>query len=165
MKNSDQQGTKESVLVLCFYQLPSGETFTFLVKSNRYQNSYWKIPGGGVEKGETPIVAACREIFEELGLRIRIEDLLFIKSSTKKSWRQTSEEHTQHLYAANIENVETFTPVAKDGNQILTCETFSVKAIRDYLEKRVLLHGGEILNAHARKIQEVFDFINALKTA
>jgi 8-oxo-dGTP pyrophosphatase MutT (NUDIX family) len=35
-------------------------------------------PGGHVEKGETPIIAAVREIEEELGVAVKPEDLEFM---------------------------------------------------------------------------------------
>lgn len=34
---------------------------------------YWVAPGGGVEHGETPDVAAAREALQELGLEVVIE--------------------------------------------------------------------------------------------
>jgi 8-oxo-dGTP pyrophosphatase MutT (NUDIX family) len=36
---------------------------------------YWRIPGGRIEADESPAQAAQRELFEETGLKIRIDDL------------------------------------------------------------------------------------------
>jgi 8-oxo-dGTP pyrophosphatase MutT (NUDIX family) len=36
-------------------------------------SSHWIAPGGGLEPGETPALAAVREVYEETGLRVRLE--------------------------------------------------------------------------------------------
>ena len=42
--------------------------------------SYWTLPGGGLEAGETPAEAAVREVHEETGLQVRAVRLLFERS-------------------------------------------------------------------------------------
>lgn len=39
--------------------------------------SYWTLPGGGIEAGESPAEAAMREVWEETGLRVRAMRLLW----------------------------------------------------------------------------------------
>ena len=48
-----------------------------IVKPN-YRDDGWSIPGGIVEEGEPPHVAASREVAEELGLHIPAGDLLVV---------------------------------------------------------------------------------------
>jgi 8-oxo-dGTP diphosphatase len=47
------------------------DTQVLLVK--RRDVPIWVLPGGGIDKGETPEQAVIREVYEETGLRVEIE--------------------------------------------------------------------------------------------
>jgi 8-oxo-dGTP diphosphatase len=47
-----------------------------LIKRQRGERTYYVIPGGGMEPGESPEQTAVRESLEELGLNVTIERLL-----------------------------------------------------------------------------------------
>lgn len=48
-----------------------------MVRHAEPTRSYWTLPGGGVEAGETLAEGAVREVFEETGLRVRAVRLLW----------------------------------------------------------------------------------------
>lgn len=39
---------------------------------------YWTVPGGLIDTGETPKRTAVREVFEEVGIRLKEDDLTFV---------------------------------------------------------------------------------------
>ena len=49
--------------------------------------TYWVIPGGGLEPGETPEQCARREMQEETGLDVRVERLLFDEEEARGEMR------------------------------------------------------------------------------
>ena len=57
-----------------------GKLLTFLRKRHSRKTGEWieyySIPGGGIDKGESPENAAVRELYEEMGVRIKLGDLV-----------------------------------------------------------------------------------------
>ena len=53
--------------VKCIIEKEDGK---ILLIKNTYGNGKWNLPGGGIEKGETPENAVRREIQEEVGLEL-----------------------------------------------------------------------------------------------
>ncbi len=51
-----------------------------LTAAVRGRAGWWTLPGGGVEHGEHPEIAAVRELYEETGLDGHITDLLAVDS-------------------------------------------------------------------------------------
>lgn len=47
-----------------------------LIKRTREDAVYYVFPGGGIEEDETPEMGAVREAFEELGVRVQLNELL-----------------------------------------------------------------------------------------
>lgn len=59
-----------------------------VVKAN--YKSYWSLPGGIIEHGETPKQAAIRETFEEIGIKLDGEKVSFVCVVDRvSSWAQT----------------------------------------------------------------------------
>lgn len=61
----------------------NNEKFVLIFRHKNGQD-YYAIPGGGIEEGETPEVAAKREIDEELGLNLKNTKLI---SEIKNNYR------------------------------------------------------------------------------
>jgi ADP-ribose pyrophosphatase YjhB (NUDIX family) len=58
--------------------LAADEAGRILVVRTTYSGPGWMLPGGRVERGETPQRAAVRETLEETGIRVAIERLVLI---------------------------------------------------------------------------------------
>ncbi len=66
--------------------------------------THWLTPGGGLEPGEIPVRAACRETFEETGLRIELPDDSKSVLETRRSWSWAGVTYDQvdHYFVARV---------------------------------------------------------------
>ena len=48
-----------------------------LVKQRHEDNDIWMVPGGGIEDGESSFEAAEREVFEETGIKVKTDRLIW----------------------------------------------------------------------------------------
>jgi len=62
----------------------------------------WTMPGGGLEPGEDPEAAARREVHEETGYKVVIEELLGIHSRVIPARRRVTSGATEPLHTLRI---------------------------------------------------------------
>lgn len=63
------------LVVACALFSPSGRVLLAQRPEGKAMAGLWEFPGGKVDAGETPEQALAREMFEELGIRIKVSDL------------------------------------------------------------------------------------------
>lgn len=69
--------------------------------------SFWITPGGGIEAGETPEVAAARELWEETGIRAEVGPCIWTRTY-RGTWAGRPLEQRERYYLARttVEAVE-----------------------------------------------------------
>ncbi len=73
----DASGFRIGVYALIF----NGES---ILLAHRRDIDWWNLPGGGMEAGETVDEAIIREVREETGLKVRVEQLVGVYSKPQK---------------------------------------------------------------------------------
>jgi len=155
--NNKAESTAEAVLPIALFLAPDGEIMTPLTRSNAWTPSLWKIPGGGVEPGETLEQAAQREFLEEVGLYVG--GLKTFKKITKPSRDPMHKEHSQYVMVGELLSISGFQSRSMDGVEALTNEMFNIKRIRSAIKHQGLLAHYDILPYHVRILKEVFDHL------
>ncbi|MCY4088608.1 MAG: NUDIX hydrolase [Candidatus Saccharibacteria bacterium] len=74
----------------------------------------WKLPGGGLKRGETHRQAVCREIQEETNIQINPQNLKELYIQRVRNW-STSGRHVYYLYFCSKEEID----YAKNPREIL----------------------------------------------
>ena len=55
-----------------------------ILLGHRRDIDWWNLPGGGMEAGETVDEAICREVYEETGLAVKVDQLVGVYSKPQK---------------------------------------------------------------------------------
>ena len=103
------------VVVLCNKKI-------LLVRSHFGRQS-WCLPGGGVERGENPMSAAVRELYEEVGIKIKETELTCIgqlRMPEKNTWPR----YDATFYKINLR--EQLSPNVKQWYEIIEAQWFDI---------------------------------------
>ncbi|MFC6973419.1 NUDIX hydrolase [Halomicroarcula sp. GCM10025709] len=60
----------------------AGGRVLFVREGDSYEDATWKLPGGGVEAGEHREAAVIREVQEETGVTVAVDELLAVSEVT-----------------------------------------------------------------------------------
>lgn len=119
---------------------PGAKTFIFyqnklLLARLGYAHKSWVLPGGGIEKRETPEQAAVREVQEEVGLEILNPQYIFERSNTRQYKKVTV-----FYYTITVDNED----VVIDGQEIVDARWFELDQlpfdIRDVLRDEIQMY-------------------------
>ena len=68
----------------------------FTVRNVDPDKGKWDLPGGFIDPGENAEEAACREIKEELGIDVELEDLKYITTSPNNYLYKSVDDRSKH---------------------------------------------------------------------
>ena len=105
----------------------------------------WEIPGGYVEKGESPLAAAIREVAEELGAHLDITDLLVL------DWAPHPAEGDKLLviFRGGLLDQADLARFTLDGAEIAEARFFAVEQLADLMPARLARRVAEAASSDA----------------
>lgn len=104
--------------------------------------------GGGVDAGETPEVAAIREVHEELGITITKANLTFI-GKTKFNHRTKTQLHRTFIYSYAVCLPKNKIQLTTDPSETSLAFFMSEQQLRRALRKHRIKHVGKISSLYA----------------
>lgn len=124
-----------AVALIAVHRREGGEREFLVVLRSSARHGYWHLVSGGVEEGETPAEAACRELEEETGL---VGTLSFEPLPVSLSYHDGTDRIAVHAFAA--EAPEEWEPVLDDEHvEHRWCSAEDAIALLRYEEPRQAL--------------------------
>jgi ADP-ribose pyrophosphatase YjhB (NUDIX family) len=103
-------GTAQRTRLAAYGWCESGDALLLVRVASGYVDAgTWTLPGGGLDFGEDPADGARREVEEETGLRVRLRELLGIRSEVlgpDATTRGDDLHNLQVVYRADVEGGE-----------------------------------------------------------
>lgn len=89
--------------------------------------TYWILPGGVVEKDESPRTSAIRELEEELGLKISELRLLCVDWKSTKGPELKDEENIQFIFFGGVMKAEQVSKISLQEEELSEYAFFSMQ--------------------------------------
>ena len=123
---------RERASVICIHE---GEILVFVGVDPTSGQTYYLLPGGAIEPGETEVECATRETWEETGYHVIVDPGSRLTKQYKFVWNGQTYDCTTHFYRARLgEKFHLPLPVAdQDYNKGATwVQTDKIHKIFDY---------------------------------
>ena len=101
----------------------------------------WKIPGGKKEGNESPQETAIRELLEETGLKVDVNDLYLIEEVDKSSHRHP---HTLFVFVTKVKDFNGLLRLGDEGEHVALFEMSNISQMGDFFPP------------HRRYIEEIY---------
>ncbi|MCE9500311.1 MAG: NUDIX hydrolase [Leptospira sp.] len=107
-------GTKKNLRVRVAALIPNQKNEILLIQQKKKNSSYWLLPGGGVEFGESLTEALGRELKEELNLELTNCDFLILNESIDPEKKRHI---IQVVFSVEVKNL---VPVISESEKSIT---------------------------------------------
>ena len=95
----------------------------------------WEIPGGIVEKNESPLDACEREILEEIGLTLKVNSLLSVVYTPKENQHS---DKIQFIFDGGILSESEIAKMKPDGKEIISFKFVKMEEAKNLLGSRII---------------------------
>lgn len=139
----EPEGFSPQVQVAACYIEIDSQLLLLQRASNKVEPGKWGVPGGKLEKGETPEQAAVRELSEETGIsvesssQVRYVGALYIRKPTV--------DYVYHLFKVQVEQM----PAISLSNEH---ENYKWASLKDLEEMPLMTGGQEILDYYRKTL-------------
>lgn len=143
---------KEYSFGAVLYKIQNNEPLFLLIKSKRSER--WGFPKGHIEKGETELETARREIFEETGIKdikfmegFKKEDIYIIEGTLPETKGRITEKHSVYFLAEALSE-----PVSYDKEEVSELKWADIEESEELL---YFLNQKKIVKYAYEKIKEL----------